>query len=236
MLDRIQIIQSLIRVTKAKNYLEIGVSKGNCFLKIKAGYKIAVDPSFGINFEKKLKWLFRNSANFNNHYFEQTSNDFFANNHSLLKRKNPKVVLVDGLHTYEQALEDVFNSLKFLEEGGVIVMHDCNPLTEAAGYRGESPKQVKSLHLPGWNDVWNGDVWKAVVHLRSLNPELEVFVLDCDHGIGIVRKAPTTSRLNFDQAQIKNLSYADLNANRSQFLNLKPVEYFEEFVARMAAQ
>jgi hypothetical protein len=236
MLDRIQIIQSLIKVTRAKNYLEIGVSKGGCFLKIRARYKMAVDPFFRISLEKKMKWLFKNPANINNHYFEQTSNDFFANHQPLLGRRSPKVVLVDGLHTYEQALEDVLNSLKFLEDGGVILMHDCNPLTEAAGYRGESPRQVKSLNLPGWNDVWNGDVWKAIIHLRSLNPELDVFVLDCDHGIGVVRKATATDRLDFKEEQIRNLSYADFNASRSRLLNLKPAGYFEEFLARVASK
>lgn len=32
---------------------------------------------------------------------------------------------------------------------------------------------------------WSGDVWKSIVHLRSIRPDLRVAVLDCDSGVGI---------------------------------------------------
>jgi hypothetical protein len=233
MLNRIKIVQTLIRATGAKNYLEIGVNNGACFLRIRAPYKMAVDPSFKMKAGRKLKYFFKNPSNVNNHYFELTSDDFFATQQNVLKERNPKIVLIDGLHTYKQALRDVYNSLKFLDEGGVIVMHDCNPLSEAAAYPAESIDHARTLNLPGWTNIWNGDVWKTIVHLRALNPELEVFVLDCDHGIGIVRKSPSKSRLNFSEAQVNNLSYADLQSDRVNMINLKPAEFFEEFVRQL---
>src|SRR5688572_7196691 len=209
MLNRIKIVQALIRATRAKSYLEIGVNNGACFLRLKAPFKMAVDPSFKMKPGRKLKYFFKNPSNVNNHYYQQTSDDFFALQQDVLKQRNPKVVLIDGLHTYEQALRDVYNSLKFLEDGGVIVMHDCNPLSEAAAYPAQSIDHARSLNLPGWTNVWNGDVWKTVVHLRALHPELEVFVLDCDHGLGIVRKAPAKYALKLSEQQINNLSYSD---------------------------
>lgn len=233
MLNRIKIIQRLIRVLNAKNYLEIGVNNGKCFLRIRAGYKMAVDPSFKIPAGRKLKYFIKNPWNVNNRYFEQTSDDFFHSQAATLKSHRPKLVFVDGLHTYEQALQDVLNSLSFLDDGGVILMHDCNPVTSQAAFRAESIDDAKRK-LTNYAGVWNGDVWKAIVHLRSLHPDLEVFVLDCDHGIGVVRKAAPKDQLAFSQHEIFQLSYGDLEKNRTTFLNLKSPEYFEEFVGRLA--
>jgi hypothetical protein len=235
MLNRIKIIQRLIGVIEAENYLEIGVNNGACFLRIRAGYKMAVDPSFQIAPGRKLKYFIKNPRNFNNQYFEQTSDDFFASQKSIIQSHKPKLVFVDGLHTYEQALRDVLNSLSFLDDGGIILMHDCNPLTEAAALPAESIDDAKRK-LKDYGGIWNGDVWKAIVHLRSLHADLEVFVLDCDHGIGFVRRAIPEKKLDFSQQEIQRLSYHDLEKNRSTFLNLKSPDYFEDFVGRLAAE
>ena len=235
MLNRIKIIQRLIGVLKAKNYLEIGVNNGACFLRIRAGYKMAVDPSFKIPGGRKLKYFFKNPWNFNNRYFEQTSDDFFRTQQESLRSHKPKLVLVDGLHTYDQALRDVLNSLAFLDEDGIILMHDCNPLTGDAAFPAESIDDAR-LKLKDYRGIWNGDVWKAIVHLRSLHPDLDVFVLNCDHGIGFVRKARPEKPLGFSEQEIQQLSYRDLEKNRSTFLNLKSPDYFEKFVGHVAVK
>lgn len=229
MLNRIRIIQRLINTTGAKNYLEIGVNNGACFLRLRARYKMAVDPSFKIPAGRKLKYFIKNPWNFNNHYFEQTSDDFFATHREMLSANRPHLVLVDGLHTYEQALRDVINSLSFLDSGGMVLMHDCNPLTEQAGLPGSSIDHIKTA-LSDYKGVWNGDVWKAIVHLRSLHADLEVFVLDCDHGIGVVRRGTPEKMLPFTEDEVRALTYGDLEKNREVFLNLKPAAFFEEFV------
>lgn len=235
MRDRIKIIQRLIRATDAKNYLEIGVNNGACFLRLKAAHKMAVDPAFKIPAGRKLKYFVKNAANFNNHYFEQTSNDFFASKKETLRNHKPKVVFVDGLHTYEQSLKDVINSLDHLEPGGVILMHDCNPLTEEAAYPADSINHAK-VELREYQGIWNGDVWKAIVHMRSLHPELEVFVLDCDHGIGVVRRGKPHDTLSYSAAQIKQLSYKDLELNRTRFLNLKSPDFLDGFIKRIVSE
>lgn len=229
MLNRIKIIQQLINATGARNYLEIGVNNGACFLRLRARCKIAVDPSFKIATGRKLKYFVKNPWNFNNRYFEQTSDDFFSSQGEMLATNRPQLVLIDGLHTYEQALRDVINSLSFLDRNGIIVMHDCNPLTEQAGLPASSIDHIKKT-LSEYRGVWNGDVWKAIVHLRSMHTDLEVFVLDCDHGIGVVRRGTAGKKLSFAEDEIRNLTYRDLEKNREEFLNLKPAAFFEEFV------
>ena len=54
-----------------------------------------------------------------------------------------------------------------------------------------------------FDDEWNGDVWKSVVHLRSLYKNINVFVLDTDFGIGIISKRSADSGLNFSPDQIE---------------------------------
>jgi hypothetical protein len=230
-MDRILIVQDLIDVSAAKNYLEIGVRNGSCFLQIKCNYKMAVDPSFQIKRRHKLKYFFKNLPNLNNRYFEETSDDFFKSQQKLLLQKKPKIVLIDGLHTYEQSLRDVQNTLTYLEEGGVIVLHDCNPVSTAAASPADSIEEAKKL--PGWSGIWNGDVWKTIVHLRWLNPELEVFVIDCDHGVGIVRKRPVKNKLSYSKQQIQDLSYKDLESDRVNLLNLKTEDFFREFLKQL---
>jgi hypothetical protein len=51
-----------------------------------------------------------------------------------------------------------------------------------------------------------GDVWKTIVHLRSHRRDLDVAVLDCDFGVGIVRKNVPESRLQYTRAQIDALT------------------------------
>ena len=58
-----------------------------------------------------------------------TSDEFFAKA-SLPFRFD--VVFIDGLHTYEQSRKDAENALGVIVEGGVIIMHDCNPPNAAA--------------------------------------------------------------------------------------------------------
>ena len=233
MLNRIKIIQRLINETRAKNYLEIGVNNGKCFLRIKARRKFAVDPAFKIPTGRKLKYFLKNPWNVNNTYFEKTSDDFFRQESQTLANARPHIVFVDGLHTYEQSLRDVLNSLAVIDEGGIVLMHDCNPITPAAAFRADSIDDAKRK-LDDYKGVWNGDVWKAIVHMRSLHPDLEVFVLDCDHGVGVVRRGTPTDRLNFRESDIRQLTYEELERTRKRFLNLKSPEYFEEFVKHVS--
>ncbi len=137
------------------------------------------------------------------------SDDFFETKASLLKN-GLDVVFIDGLHTYEQSLRDVQNSLKLLKEDGVIIMHDCNPESESIAYPASSCQSAASLKLDGWTGEWSGDVWKTIAYLRSTQKNLHVFVLDCDYGLGIITKGIPENMLEFYKEEIEELSYDDL--------------------------
>ncbi len=232
-------IQDCINVLRKKrkvNYFEIGVQTGFCFFKIKADKKVAIDPSFVIKTKKKIKAYLKNFSNFNNKFFELTSDDFFAQQSDYIKKIGGiDVIFVDGLHLYEQTHLDIVNALKYLNKDGVILIHDCNPLTEGASIRAYTSEEAAALSPKDWAYIWNGDVWKAIVQLRSERDDLEVRVFNCDHGMGMVKPGKPDGKLSYSQQQIKDLPYQELDGKRTQILNLTPAEAWPAFVQKLAA-
>lgn len=233
-LKRYHFIQQSIdklRESRKVNYLEIGVRDGFCFFKIKADRKLAVDPNFVINPQAKWKAYFNNFSNLFSRYYKLTSDDFFNKYGRRLEGRNGlDVVFIDGLHLYEQVVKDIENSLRYLRPDGIILLHDCNPAFEAAAVRGFSPAEIAKDPPPGWTGEWNGDVWKAIVHYRALQPGVEVAVFDADHGIGAIKKRGTATALLLSQEEIASLRYKDLEENRPEFLNLKEPGEFASFL------
>lgn len=199
-MDHVSICQHYINKIDAKTYMEIGVRDGECFFKIKAPHKLAIDPNFIIRRETKLDnfmdWI-------KSEFYSITSDEFFKLHSDKLKN-GIDVVLIDGLHTHEQTLKDVNNCLKHLNPKGYIIMHDCSPASESMA--GATPV----------DGPWNGDVWKTIVALRS-RPDLLISVIDCDFGVGVISFATPKETVSIDT---KTLTYQDLDQNRQYYLNL----------------
>lgn len=235
LLKRYNLIQKAIDhigIKKEKvNYLEIGVQTGFCLFKIKADKKLAVDPQFKIKITKKIKAYLKNSSNFNNEFFELTSDDFFEQKAAYINAIGGlDVVFIDGLHLYQQVLKDIKNSLNHLNEGGIILLHDCSPLSATAALRGMSSEEVLATNPPDWMGIWNGDVWKAIVLMRLERPDLQIAVFDCDHGIGMIKKGKPEGKLLYTYEQVEEMEYADLDKNRAHLLNLKSPASFNDYL------
>jgi hypothetical protein len=233
------VISRIVEATRCKTYVEIGVNTGEIFFNIHSPEKIAVDPHFKFSSAQRFKRtsLHKLSAGEREHFFETTSDDFFQSNAGALKN-GIDVAFIDGLHTWEQVMKDVDNTLKFLNDGGVIILHDCNPLNEAGAWPvknsiDEVLKLAGAGKIGGWNGMWNGDVWKAVAEIRSTRKDLNLFTLDLDWGLGILTRGGMENPLAFTHAEIEKMSYADLEKNRSSFLNLKHPEYLATFLKQI---
>lgn len=213
MKDRTRIIQEIVNHNQANIYLEIGIDWGFSYLDILCPKKIGVDPRIRIKKSKKFYSYFKNPSNIFNNLYEITSDEFFKTQIEFLTQNGLDVVFIDGLHTYEQSLRDVENSLKYLNKNGLIIMHDVNPASES------STRTAKC-----------GDVWKTIVHLRSNYADLKVFVLNYTHGLGIITKGKPESMLELHSENIKNLSYEFLNNNRFELLNLKNPQQLKELL------
>jgi SAM-dependent methyltransferase len=229
---RYHIIQAFIDAfsrQKKVSYLEIGVQRGYCFVEINAYRKTAVDPQFLIGKRNRLKIRLKNFPHcFHIKYFEQTSDGFFDTRQDYIEKIGGfDVVFIDGLHLYEQVVKDVENSLRHLNPGGVILLHDCNPVEEAATTRGISSDDAAKRAGSGWSGTWNGDVWKAIVDLRSHRDDLEIMVYDCDCGMGQIRVKPGK---RLDVQEIEKLTFNDLQENRIEWLNLKPGAHYRQYI------
>lgn len=106
------------------------------------------------------------------------------------------LIFIDGLHESRQVDRDIVNALRWTSPQGIIVMHDCDPKFE-----------VRTL-VPRVSEVWNGDVWKSFVKVRS-RPDLDCATGLFDHGTAVIVKRPSTgpmaavseNELNWDNLQ-----------------------------------
>ena len=229
-MNRLTILQRLVNFTQAKTYLEIGVFQGEIISNLSCSNKIGVDPDFKLTRSASIK-KFLPKKKFKT--FPCTSDHFFNHYADNALKNGIDVAFVDGLHTYEQSLKDVENCLKYLNPHGFIVMHDCNPLSEAIAYPVTSSfndvlKLAHNGEIPGWNGAWTGDVWKTIVHLRATKKDLNIFTLDLDWGLGIISKGNPESTLKIPIDQIEKKDYYYLESNRRELLNLKKPKYLEK--------
>ena len=222
-MQRIDILQELINKNNYKRYVEIGTYKGTTILTLKCETKIAVDPKIKISWKRKLKWILKNPTNLRNSYFQMTSDEFFRNEFKKIEN-GIDLFFIDGLHTFEASLKDVLNSLKFLNAGGTILMHDCFPPHRAAAIPASSYGRAKAKEPEGWNGQWCGDVWKTILYLkRALDSELNVSVWNTDFGLGVITLNKTLVSYCIDKRlfdEINELDYSYL-MNNTKELGLK---------------
>jgi hypothetical protein len=234
-MNRIQLIRELIRKQNFQKYLEIGTNKGESFFPVRCRHKLAVDPGFQIPPHKAVIWYIKNPVNFRNRYFKLTSDDFFQKNDELLTLLGDiDISLVDGLHTFGQSLKDVLNVLKYLNPGGIIIMHDCYPPDETAATPASSIDEAKLILKDAYKGAWCGDVWKTIVYLKDKHSDvLDVSVINTDFGLGIVRKR-TSGQFNneIDRSLFEKINIMEFALVKSnpELLNLKPASYASDLI------
>jgi len=114
------------------------------------------------------------------------------------------LIFIDGLHHADQVERDIVNASKHLSLEGIIVLHDCNPASFEAQ---KVPRETK---------VWNGDVWRAMVGFRQKYPHTVSYVMNFDHGCGVI--FPQWQM--FDPGFVSDISWEEFDSNRKQLLNL----------------
>lgn len=235
-MNRLSVIQKIIDAIGTETYLEIGVRNANIIRRIKAQHKFGVDPE--INFSKKM--MIKKRLGLLDFKMIELESDVFFSQYAnkLFNSLGIDLAFVDGLHEYKQAYRDVNNCLQYLNDGGLIIMHDCNPLNYAGAYPikksfNELDPLVKAGQIPGWNNCWNGDVWKALVRLRIEHNDLSIFTLDLDWGIGIITKGSGEQIRNLSVEELNSADYFLLEARRKELLNLKPPSYLADFLAHL---
>ncbi len=167
-------------------YLEIGCNNDKNFNNIFAKLKVGVDPNLGGT-------------------IRDTSDNFFKKNMIFFD-----VILIDGLHTFEQCRKDIINSLKFLNDQGYIFIHDL------------IPRSWLEENVPRLQTMWTGDVWKVSLEL-SKTTGIDFSVILADMGVGMIKKENKNVIYYDNYSNIKDLKYKDF-LNRIDEIKLIDVD------------
>lgn len=153
------LIKEIVKSTGCQNYLELGVWDGSTLDFIKPHVKKAI----GVD-------VTDNRINKSSTFFQMTTDKFFSD----FKNSIPKmdVIFIDADHTYESVKKDFLNSLDILNEFGIIILHDTDPM---------------NLHYsqPGYC----GNSYKMIDYITNEHPDLNIVTLPVTQtGISIVNR------------------------------------------------
>ena len=197
-MNRWELLNRIAARIGARAYLEIGVQRGDVFSRVEVDRKVGVDPDP------------RSAAT-----IHLPSDAYFDRLDAESPSERFDLVFVDGLHHREQVVRDVRNSIRYLSTGGVIVVHDCDPPSEAAGSRAMC------------SGVWCGDVWKGWIDLRR-ELDREMFVVDTDLGCGVILEGDPRPLPDIDDP-----TWTEFAEHRLYWLRLKSVAYAQARIDRL---
>lgn len=214
-MTRADIINHLSSVYGYQNYLEIGARDLNhCFNWVQCPNKTSVDPKLETDFDYTQY----------QYDYELTSDDFFirldASELNIRPDKKWDIIFIDGLHLAEQVDRDMQNSLNHLADGGTIVMHDCKP-PDAGCAREDFYSKINANGTPF---EWTGTTWKAFYKWYTSRSDLQMWTVDTDWGVGIIRRG---SRL-LPRKTNPFYEFNTLQKNIEHDLNLISIEHFLE--------
>jgi hypothetical protein len=185
-----------------RRYLQIGVSRGAGFHDVKIAERTGVDPDFALDIDE--------AANESTRFVKLTSDAFFANE----SRLSPyDVVVIDGLHTFEQVVRDLSNVLLCTHDRSAIILDDIVPEDVYSSVKDnlEADRHRKKDGAP--DRGWQGDVFKAIFYIHDFWPSLNYRTITGGANSQTlvwrangVRRTPVFD----DLEQISRLTYFDL--------------------------
>lgn len=216
--SRTSIINFLLSLFRKETvYLEIGVrNPDHNFNHISAHKKYSVDP--GYEFKE------------NPVDFKITSDDFFKgleSNEILHSEIKFDVIFIDGSHHASQVDKDILNSIRYIQNDGFVVLHDCNPPSEW-----HTRSSYNYIWTPAGR-LWNGTTWKAFLKWR-FNSHVHSCCIDSDWGVGILSKNIQLG--NCIKPTNPFFEFQELDENRTKLLNLKSFEEFKNSVTSQLSE
>lgn len=166
-----EFLKELHVILKPRVYLEVGVQYGTS-LVVAEGSEVAIgiDPQPLIHFSQNQR------PNQVLHHI--TSDTFFRREDDWMRAARATGVsyiplridlgFIDGLHLFEQALRDFANMERYMVRGGVIVIDDVLPYSQAIAEREQPPGD------------WTGDVWKLIPILRRWRRDLTLNIINTE--------------------------------------------------------
>lgn len=143
---------------KPQTYVEIGVAHGDSLTLARPETR-----SLGIDPRPAIQTVIQSRAKL----YPIPSDRFFADYDLLHELEAQRLALcfIDGLHHFDQALNDFINVERYADANTVVLIHDCLPVTRRVATRART------------TDFWCGDVWKVVFCLAQHRPDLKLSLL-----------------------------------------------------------
>ena len=209
--NRTELINYIILENRYKSYLEIGTANPDVnFNMIVCDKKYSVDT--GEHVEGYSDEMTKNFQ----YTHKMTSDDFFIENEELFD-----VIFVDGLHTEEQCSKDIWNALTYINDGGMVIVHDTMP--ESENMTGDEPRDI----------LWQGNCWKPIHRLVNMKQDVyDINTFYMDWGITIIKnvKEPETELFgNIFNTLIKEPEPLEYNTDFYQ-VKLKPTYQVSQFI------
>lgn len=131
-----------------------------------------------------------------------TSDNFFR-----INKDKYDIIFIDGLHHYDQVSRDIKNSLEILNQNGFILIHDC------------LPRSIAHQAIPRYRGSWNGDVWKSIVEMRTLD-NIETYTCQIDFGVGVIRNIKNSDVLKINLNDFSKLKFKDYYHNYKEYMRV----------------
>jgi hypothetical protein len=173
-ITRNRVVQTVLDLFDAPDYLEVGVNKGMTFNALKAKTKVAVDPKFLFDVDAVAREVPGTS------FHETTSDDYFGR----IARRDTAfdVIYLDGLHTAEQTIRDLINAMSFLKAHGVIVIDDVFPCSYLASLHNRRESTLIRQAIGDTAGAWMGDVYRLVFFAESFCQQFSYATVNNNHG------------------------------------------------------
>ncbi len=210
---REEVNQGLLDLFKDPAYLEIGVAQGTTFHAVRAAQKVAVDPWFQFD----VSAMKADPGNAGAEYHEVLSDVYFSD----IKEPDQKfdIIFIDGLHTFDQTLKDLLNSICSLKEGGILVVDDVWPSSYAASIPDVKRFENFQKAVGNPDGSWMGDVYRLVFFIQQYLPLFNYATVLENHGQTVMWRGrrPSTGEYVTKVEKIARLEYEDTVMRREVF-------------------
>jgi len=88
------------------------------------------------------------------------------------------------------------------------------------------PRSWSEENVPRVQKIWSGDVWKVALELIKTKG-IDFFIIEADHGVGVIKKKERDIIYHDDYNNIKNLKFKDFLNLNEQIKYIEPEQAFE---------
>ena len=220
------VVQAVLNLFDAPDYLEVGVNKGVTFNKVTAATKVGVDPKFLFDFDAVAKEVPGTS------FHETTSDDYFGRIAGLKTAFD--VIYLDGLHTSEQTVRDLINSISFLKQNGVIIIDDVFPCSYVASLPNRRETRLIRQASGDTAGAWMGDVYRLVFFVETFCQQFSYATVNNNHGQLVVWRESRTDVPQRTLTDIGEKAYKDMFLEKDSFRFASLEEILKRIVAARA--